>query len=149
MVGPRFIRVVAVGLAVLLAGGAQPVLAQTPAPGTLAVKATDEAKKPYTDYVVQLRDVNSGQVANTQPIDTQGQFKFLGAEVPGSYLIELVLVKDKKIVCTEGPFNLTPSSPSKMDVNINCGKAPAALWLLVAGAGAATAVAIATRSRSK
>jgi len=149
MVRPRLIRVVAVWLAVLTAGGAQPVFAQTPAPGTLAGKATDEAKKPYTDYVVQLRDVNSGQVANTQPIDTQGQFIFLGAGVPGSYLIELVLVKDKKIVCTEGPFNLTDASPSKIDVNINCGKVPAALWLLVAGAGAATAVAIATRSRSK
>lgn len=149
MVSPRLTRVVALGLAVLMAGGAQPAFAQTPAPGTIAGKANDEAKKPYTDYVVQLRDVNSGQVANTQPIDTQGQFVFLGAEVPGSYLIELVLVKDKKIVCTEGPYNLTQASPSKIDVNINCGKVPAAAWLLLAGAGAATAVAVATRSRSK
>jgi hypothetical protein len=149
MLRARLIRVVAVGLAVVMAGGAQPAFGQTPAPGTVAGKATDEAKKPYTDYVVQLRDVNSGQVTNTQPIDTQGQFVFLGSGVPGSYLVELVLVKDKKIVCTEGPYNLTQTSPSKVDVNISCGKAPAALWLLVAGAGAATAVAIATRSRSK
>ena len=146
---PRFRRFLAVTLAVAMMGGARPAFGQTPAPGTLSGRADDEAKKPYSDYVVQLRDVNSGQVANTQPIDPQGQFVFLGAGVPGSYLIELVIIKDKKIVCTEGPYNLSASASSKSDINISCGKVPAAIWLLAAGAGAATAIAVATRSRSR
>jgi hypothetical protein len=63
--------------------------------------------------------------------------------------VELVQVKDKKIVCTEGPYALTAAIPGKDDVNISCGKVPAAIWLLAAGAGAAAAVAVATRSTSR
>ena len=147
---PRIHRFLAVALVVTLAVGTRPAFGQTAAPGTLSGRADDEAKKPYTDYVVQLRDVNSGQVVNTQPLEPQlGSFVFLGAGVPGSYLIELVVVKDKKIVCTEGPYNLTTAASSKIDINISCGKVPAAIWLLAAGAGAATAIAVATRSRSR
>lgn len=141
-------RIVATALAVIMAVGTAPAFAQQ-ATGTVSGKATDEAKKPYSDYVVQLRDVASGQVASTKVLDDQGQFSFLGVGVPQTYLVELVKVKDKKIVCTEGPYPLTLAVPSKLDVNVSCGKAPAALWLLLAGAGAATAVAIATRSTSK
>lgn len=141
-------RMVATALAVIMAVGTAPALAQQTT-GTVGGKATDEAKKPYTDYVVQLRDVTSGQVASTKPLDPQGQFSFLGVGVPQTYLVELVKVKDKKIVCTEGPYALTLAVPNKLDVNISCGKAPAALWLLLAGAGAATAIAIADRSTSK
>jgi hypothetical protein len=43
----------------------------------------------------------------------------------------------------------TPALPSKTDVNIDCGRTPAALWLLAAGAGAAAAIAVATRSVSQ
>ena len=52
------------------------------APGTVGGKATDEAKKPYSDYAVQLRDVSNGQVANTKALDLQGQFSFLRRRVP-------------------------------------------------------------------
>ena len=37
----------------------------------------------------------------------------------------------------------------KTDVTIECGKAPAILWLLVAGAGTASAVALSTASASR
>ncbi len=142
----RVNRVVAALLVVCLAAGVQPAFGQA-APGTIAGKATDEAKKPYADYVVQLRDVASGVVANTQPLDPQGQFSFLKSTVPGTYLIELVQVKEKKIVCTEGPYALTTAVPSRLDVNVSCGKAPLALWLLAAGAAAA--IVIVKRSNSK
>jgi hypothetical protein len=139
-------RIVAAVLAVIMALGTAPALAQQTT-GTVGGKATDEAKKPYSDYVVQLRDVASGQVANTKPLDLEGKFSFASVGVPQTYLVELVKVKDKKIVCTEGPYALTVAVPNKLDVNISCGKAPAALWLLLAGA--ATTVAIVTRSTSK
>jgi hypothetical protein len=139
-------RIVAAALAVIMALGAAPALAQQTT-GAVGGKATDEAKKPYSDYVVQLRDVASGQVADTRPLDLEGKFGFASVGVPQTYLVELVKVKDKKIVCTEGPYALTVAVPNKLDVNISCGKAPAALWLLLAGA--ATTVAIVTRSTSK
>jgi hypothetical protein len=135
-------------LIVVLSAGSVPVLAQQ-ALGTIAGKADDEAKKPYADYAVQLRDVVSGQVTSTRPLGLEGQFSFTGVALSSKYLVELVQIKEKKIVCTEGPYELTTSVTNKLDVNISCGKVPAAIWLLAAGAGAAAAVAVATRSTSK
>ena len=144
----RIQRIVAIVLVAVIGLGAVPALAQQTA-GTIAGKATDEARQPYADYAVQLRDVASGQVVNTLPLNVQGLFSFTGVALANRYLVELVQVKEKKIVCTEGPYSLTTSMTSKTDVNISCGKVPAALWLLAAGAGAAAAVAVATRSTSR
>lgn len=144
----RIQRIVASALAFVMAIGAAPALAQQTA-GTIAGKAVDEAKQPYSDFAVQLRDVVSGQVVNTLPLNVQGQFSFTGVGLSKTYLVELVRVKEKKIVCTEGPYSLTSAVTSKTDVNISCGKVPAAIWLLAAGAGAAAAVAVATRSASR
>jgi len=119
------------------------------ASGTLGGKATDEAKVPYTDYAVQVRDVATGQVVHTQPLTQQGQFNFTGVALAKPYLVELFHQKERRVICTEGPYTLTSTTPAKADVNISCGKAPAALWLLLAGAGAAAAVAVATRSVSR
>jgi hypothetical protein len=144
----RIQRIVAIVLVAVIGLGAVPALAQQMA-GTIAGKASDEAKQPYSDYAVQLRDVASGQVVNTLPLNLQGQFSFTGVALTNRYLVELVQVKEKKIVCTEGPYSLTTTMTSKTDVNISCGKVPAAIWLLAAGAGAAAAVAVATRSTSR
>jgi len=141
-------RSIAALLVVVLGIGSAPLLAQQ-ALGTIAGKADDEARKPYADYAVQLRDVVSGQVANTRPLGLEGQFSFTGVGLSRKYLVELVQINEKKIVCTEGPFELTASVTNKLDVNISCGKVPAAIWLLAAGAGAAAAVAVTTRSTSR
>lgn len=143
-------RMVAVGFMMALA--ISPVLAQQapqPAPGILGGKATDEAREPYTDYAVQLRDVTTGQVVQTQTLSAQGLFSFKAVSLAKPYLVELFQQKERRVICTEGPYTLTTQAPTKADVTINCGKAPAALWLLLAGAGAAAAVAVATRSVSR
>ena len=118
-------QIVAVALSVALIVVTAPAAAQQAA-GAIAGRATDEAKKPYTDYAVQLRDVASGQVASTLPLDEQGKFNFTGVAISHTYLVELVHIEKKKIVCTEGPYSLTPTAASKLDVNVHCGKAPAA-----------------------
>ena len=117
--------------------------------GSIGGKATDEAKAPYTDYAVQLRDVSTGQVTQTKALGAQGEFTFTGVTLAKPYLVELFHQKERRVVCTEGPFTLTATAVNKGDVSISCGKAPAALWLLLAGAGAAAAVAVATRSVSR
>lgn len=133
----------------LLAVGAAPMMAQQTA-GVLGGKATDEAKKPYTDYSVQLRNPVDGQVMANQPLTAQGLFTFNDVALNQKMLVELVNVKQNKVVCTEGPFTLsTPGQPNKTDVNIDCGKPPTAAWLLAAGAGAASAVALGRRSASR
>ena len=142
-------RVVAFMLTAILAVGVSPAMAQQTA-GIIAGRATDEAKQPYTDFAVQLRDVQTGQVVGTQPLNAQGQFSFSGVEMTRRYLVELFNTRENRVVCTEGPFVLsTPQVPSKTDVNIDCGRTPVALWLLAAGAGAAAVIAVATRSVSQ
>jgi len=139
-----------------MALGTVPAMAQqaaqtTPAGnGVIAGRATDEAKQPYSDYAVQLRDAATGRVVTAQPLNAQGQFGFSGLELSRRYLVELFNTRENKLVCTEGPYYLSsPTMVSKNDVNVDCGKAPAALWLLVAGAGTAGAIAIVTRSVSQ
>jgi hypothetical protein len=140
-------RTIASALVAVLALGSIPATAQQS--GALAGQADDEAKQPYSDYAVQVRDVGTGQVVNTRSLDAKGGFSFSGLTLSRAYLVELVRIKEKRIVCTEGPFTLSPTTASKLDVNISCGKVPAAIWLLAAGAGAAAAVAVATRSTSR
>jgi len=141
-------RLVAGVLVAVLALGTAPAMAQQAA-GTISGKATDEAKEPYSDYAVQLRDTASGLVVNTLPLSLQGRFGFASVALSKTYLVELVQIKEKKIVCTEGPYTLTPSAISKTDVNISCGKVPAAIWLLAAAGGAAAAIAVTRRSTSR
>ena len=134
-------------LAALL--GVSPLLAQD-AVGAISGRATDEAKKPYSDFAVQLRDVATGQVVETVPLTPQGLFSFARLALAKKYLVELVNVPAKKIVCTEGPYALkAPDALTKTDVNIGCGVTPAALWLLLAGAGTATAIGLTQASPSQ
>jgi hypothetical protein len=143
-------RTVAAALVGILAAGVLPVSAQQPEKtGSLSGKATDEAKKPYTNYAVQLRDAESGQLVNTVALDANGRFAFSNLELQKKFLVELLQVKDKKVVCTEGPFPLFSNAANRSNVNIDCGAAPAALWLLAAGAGTVAAVAVATESVSR
>ena len=100
--------------------------------GSIAGTARKEAKKPFTDYSVRARNVQQGLIAATVQVDAAGDFKLAGVD-PANYLVELLDAKGK-VVCTEGPFDLA-KQPSRLGVNIECGK-PAAWWLLAA-AGAA------------
>jgi hypothetical protein len=109
----------------------QPVL-RAQDPGSIAGTAKKEARKPFTDYTVRARNVAQGSIAATVKLDTEGNFTMSGIN-PANYLVELLDAKGK-VVCTEGPFDLS-KQPSKTGVNIECGK-PAAWWLLAA-AGAA------------
>ncbi len=117
--------------------------------GSISGKASDEARQPFSDYAVQLRDASTGQIASTVPLDTKGLFTFADVELQRQFLVELYNTKENKLICTEGPYVLATQLPNKTDVNIDCGRAPAALWLLAAGAGTAAAIAIATTSASQ
>ena len=146
-------RVAAVALMAALTVGSAPALvrAQGQGQGNGAVggKATDEAKKPYSDYQVLLRDIATGQVVATVPLDPQGLFSFGSLGLSKKYLVELYHTQKNKIVCTEGPFSLSSTMITKMDVNINCGTNPALWWILAAGAGTAGAIAVAVASNAK
>lgn len=130
-------QTVALALAMTFAVGVimQPALiAGGQGSGLITGTAEKEAKKPYTDYSVRARNVQQGIIAATVPLDPQGNFQLTGID-PANYLVEL-LDKNGKVVCTEGPFDLTKLAQGmKRDVKIECGN-PAAWWLLAA-AGAA------------
>ena len=128
-------QITAFSLAAVFASGLamQPaVLAGAQGPGAISGTAEKEAKKPYPEYSVRARNVQQGIVAAIAPLDAEGKFALAGMD-QANYLVELIN-KDGKVVCTEGPFDLT-KQPQRTDVKIQCGK-PAAWWLLAA-AGAA------------
>jgi hypothetical protein len=135
-------RVLALALAAVMAVGVTPSLAQQTT-GIISGVANDEAKQPYADYSVQLRDVATGQVVSTVALDAAAKFSFDNVGLSRQLLVELVNLKNKQTVCTEGPFALTPTATSKTDVKIECGKrVPTAVWLIAAGAGTAAAIGL-------
>ena len=134
-------RVIASSLAVTLALGAAPILL---AQGTISGKADDEAKKPYSNYAVQLMELKTNQITATVPLDPQGQFSFNGVAPGSQYLVQLYSNRENRVVCTEGPFG-----PNQPNVNIDCDKKPIAAWLLAAGAGLGAGLALATQSNSQ
>jgi hypothetical protein len=140
-------RLLAGWLAVTL--GISPVLAQD-ALGTISGRAVDEARQPYANFSVQLRDVANGQVVQTVPLTAQGLFSAGQLTLAKRYLVELVDLRARKVVCSEGPYLLSgPDAITRNDVNIDCGASPAALWLILAGAGTATAIAVTEASPSR
>jgi hypothetical protein len=140
-------RILSASLAASLALGAAPaLLAQQ---GAISGRARSEARRPYTDYNVQLVDTATKQLAATVPLDDRGEFAFTAVEGDKQYLVQLFHLKENRIVCTEGPYALiAPNQLIRNDVNINCGK-PVALWLLAAAAGVATTAAVVTQSGSQ
>lgn len=126
-------KTVAFGLAVVFATSmTQSAGAGAQSLGTITGAADKEAKKPYTDYSVRARNVQAGSIASTVQLDAEGKFELAGVD-PANYLVELINAKGK-VVCTEGPFDLS-KRPLKSGVTMECGN-PAAWWLLAA-AGAA------------
>jgi hypothetical protein len=126
-------RFVATALAFALASSTVPSALLAQQSTSLAGTAKDEAKKPYPEFTVRARDVKAGTIAGSTPLDAQGGFSLTGL-TSENYLVELVNQKGK-VVCTEGPFDLSKQA-IKSDVVIDCNKVPAA-WYLVAAAAAA------------
>jgi hypothetical protein len=124
---------VAFALAFTLASTSAPTMLFAQQSTTLAGTAKDEAKKPYTDYTVRARDVKSGTQMPGVALDGQGNFSLTSLSTE-NYLVELVN-KNGKVVCTEGPFDLSKQA-IKSDVIVDCGKVPAAWWLVGAAAAA-------------
>jgi hypothetical protein len=100
-------------------------------PVSLSGTAKDEAKKPYLEFSARARDIQQGLVAGLTLLDLNGNFSLAGLTA-NTYIIEL-LNTDGKVVCTEGPFDMTQQT-IKNDITIDCDKIPVAWWLLGAAA---------------
>ena len=116
-------QTVAVGMAIAMAAvmTLQPVRAgNRQGAGEISGLAKD-AKKPYPEYSVRGRIVEGVGIGNlTQPVplDASARFNLAGIDL-AKYQIEL-LNKKGKVVCTEGPFDLT-KQPNLPGVVIDCG----------------------------
>jgi hypothetical protein len=124
---------------VTIAAGAQ----QT---ASVSGTAKKEAKKPYADYSVRARNVQQGQIGGTTTLDPDGNFSLANLP-PAQYSVEL-LNRDGKVVCTEGPYNLTQQLV-KDGVNISCNRVPAAWWLVGAAAAAGITAGVLTASSAQ
>lgn len=144
----RLRQIVAAGLAAVMAS-VSIIAQQAPPAVSLNGVAKKEAKRPYSDFTTRARNVQTGEIAGTATnADPDANFAITGLP-PGNYVLEL-LNKDGKIVCTEGPFDLTQTFV-RNNIEINCGKVPAAWWLLgvAAAAGITAGVVIADSSPSQ
>lgn len=140
-------QILAVGLIVTLSGAAGiPAFAAGQQTATISGTAKNEAKQPYTDYSVRARNVQQGQIAGTGQLDANANFS-LANLAPANYVVEL-LNRNGKVVCTEGPFNLSQQLV-KDGVNISCNKVPAAWWLVGAAAAAGITAGVITASSSQ
>ena len=78
------------------------------ATGLISGVARTAAGQPMRGFTVQLRDMQTGQVARTTVTDSQGQFSF-GALTPGDYAIELLNAAGD-VVAASAPMLLTTAS---------------------------------------
>ena len=115
-------RFVAIALAFTLANTAVPIGLLAQQSTSLAGTAKDEAKKPFTDYTVRARDVTAGTIADDRrPSGWPGRTSRSRGLSTANYIVELVN-KNGKVVCTEGPFDLSKQA-IKSDVIVDCNKA--------------------------
>ena len=111
--------------------------------GSLAGKAGQEARRPYSNYSVRAR-LASGGSGNTVPLGPDGRFAITGLNFPGDYLVELINNSDGNVVCTEGPFK-----NAKGNIIIRCGKAPNSLWLTPLVGGLAATLGVVSASNGQ
>ena len=141
-------QLLTMGLIAAFTSGMASATSAAGAQATASVRGTakKEAKKPYGDYSVRARNVQQGQIGGTTQLDSDGNFS-LANLAPAQYAVEL-LNRDGKVVCTEGPFNLTQQL-TKDSVNISCNKVPAAWWLIGAAAAAGITAGVLTASSAQ
>ena len=139
----RQILPVALGVAMVSALLTANVTAQDA--GTIA----GTSKTHGANYEVRLQDVTTRQVVSRVSLDQGDAFSFPGLALPGNFLVVLYDTANARVVCTEGPYELTPGSQAtaqKLDVRISCGKPPALLWF--GGLAGATAAVLAVTLQS-
>lgn len=142
-------QLLAMGMIAAFTAGMAPATIAAGSQDNASVRGTakNEAKKPYTDYSVRARNIQQGQIGGTTQLDSDGNFS-LANLAPANYSVEL-LNRDGKVVCTEGPYNLTQQQLTKDGVNISCNKVPAAWWLIGAAAAAGITAGVLTASAAQ
>ncbi len=87
-------------------------------------------------YSACFRDVNQPSAVACVPVRDKKYSLSLPAD-GAKYLIELQDMKEKKIICTEGPVESGNKTSAKV-VNIECGSKAVAWWILLGAVGVAT-----------
>lgn len=134
----QVVSVVSCGL--LVFSSLTPIVAQ--GQGNISGHARAEVNEPFTDHLVQARDIETGIVVATSELDEETADYELASLPDGEFLVEL-LDDDGDIICTEGPFEIEPERALHEDRNIRC-DVPLAWWLLAAGAAAGVTAGIVT-----
>ena len=135
-----FRPVVALALAVLLAGGAVSPRFAAAQEKTAAIRGkAKEVAKPYSQFVIRARNIDSGQLIAEAPLDDTAQYLFPNLPSPATYLIELYDKMMDKVLCTEGPISTFAPSNLQKNVDIAC-KKPLAAWKIFVPAAAAAGV---------
>jgi hypothetical protein len=109
---------------------------------TGALAGRSNYRDPDVVYEVRIQSTDTNEIVGRMTLPDDRRFSISGIGLPGRFLVVLYDVTRDRVVCTEGPYELTPGSldsAQKLDLVISCGRPPAALLLAIL-AGATTGV---------
>jgi hypothetical protein len=116
--------------------------------GTMTGRAADSLSKPFTDYVVVVRDVQTGGILAKQTIDSLGNYMVFGLAPSRFVVVELRNVRGGGVLWTGGPYVISADRATNLAVNVGYGSQMAS-WVMTAAADVPTVVPLAIRSGSR
>jgi hypothetical protein len=140
-------KILSVVTVVAMVGSALPVslgaAVRQDATGGVQGTARSAQQQPLAGHTVQIRNVQSGQLAATGTTDASGQFQFAGL-APGSYVVEIVNASGA-IIGTTAPIAVAAGSTATVSVTASAAGALAAsqgAGFSIFGLGTAASAAI-------
>jgi len=116
--------------------------------GTLRGRAAESLAKPYFEYAVVVRDVQTGAELARRAMDPEGTFFVDGLAFQRFVVVELRNVRRGGIVWTGGPYVLTPERATNLLLNVGYGSQTGS-WVMNAASDVPTVITLAIRSGSR
>jgi hypothetical protein len=118
------------------------------ASGTVKGRVADGMPRPFTDYVVTVRDVETGGVLGRQTMDAEGNFTVQGLTPHRFVVVELRNVRRGGVMWTGGPYVISADRATSLAMSVGYGSQTAS-WVMTAAAEVPTVVPLAIRSGSR
>jgi hypothetical protein len=146
-------------LVVALVLGGMPTVSTAAARQDTKIDGTVLGKdgKPMANVCVQLKNLDSGQVAASGKSGTDGKYAFDGVK-PGNYVVEVLDANCQTVVATSAALTAAAAGGALTGIGVTVGAAAAAAGggffsstagvLLIAGAGAGIVAVVAARNEA-
>src|SRR5437870_4294277 len=79
--------------------------------GVIAGSTEAETRSPFTDYLIRVRDAESGDVDGLSPVSGFATYSADNLPLGRPLLVELHDVKNGRLICVQGPYRVTAAAP--------------------------------------